>query len=102
VTDVQTDPANFNATQPSWWAWKGDESNAFGSDVVAVVEAVWEGTHDPFGKKHLFITHTIATAFIAGDEKTSQLTENRRELVEALTLEEFRALVRGGVFQRIG
>jgi hypothetical protein len=102
MTDVQTDPADFDVTQPSWWAWKGDGNNAFGSDVFAVVEAVWEGTRDPFGKKHLFITHTIATAALVDDLETCKLTENRRELVEALTLEEFRAFVHGGIFQRIG
>lgn len=103
MTDVQADPADFNATQPSWWAWKvDDERIGSTSEMIGVLQVVWDNPRDPFGTKQLFIANIVAIAGAEGDKETYQLLENRRELASALTLEEFRALVRGGVFQRIG
>jgi hypothetical protein len=102
MTDVQADPADFNAAQPSWWAWKVDANMRPGGEVIAVLEVVWDNPRDPFGTKQLFIANIVAIAGAEGDKETYQLLENRRELASALSLEEFRALVRGGVFQRIG
>jgi hypothetical protein len=103
MTDVPADPADFNPAQPSWWAWKVDDARIRPSgEVIAVLEVVWDNPRDPFGTKHLFIANIVAVAGAEGDKDTYQLLENRRELATALTLEEFRALVRGGVFCRIG
>jgi len=103
MADVQADPANFNATQPSWWAWKVDDARIRPSgEVIAVLQVVWDNPRDPFGTKQLFVANMVAIAGAEGDKETCQLLENRRELASALSLDEFRALVRGGIFVRIG
>lgn len=101
--EAQSDPARFNANQPSWWAWnKVDPNLQLSGKVFAVLEVVWDNPHDPFGTKNIFIANSDAIAGAEGSKETYQLLENRRELASSLTLEEFRALVRSGVFERIG
>jgi hypothetical protein len=103
MTDVQAEPADFNPAQPSWWAWKVDDARIRpNGEVIAVLQVVWDNPRDPFGTKQLFIAKIVAIAGAEGDQATYQLLENRRELADALSLEEFRALVRGGIFVRIG